>query len=131
MTYSKKLAAAAGLALALVSSTVALPAMAMQETQIEAAQTYDDATLTRFVAAAQDVNEVRLAYAPKVQAAENEADAKALAEEARAEMKEAVEAVEGMDVQTYIQIGEAARADKALAGRITEIAQGPQGAVAQ
>ncbi|WP_238547739.1 DUF4168 domain-containing protein [Meridianimarinicoccus roseus] len=123
MPYSKAFAAAAGLSLALAGGVAPFAALAQESAQAEAADRYDDATLERFVLAALEVGAVRQAYVPRVQGAANEEEARAIAEDARSEMQAAVEQVDGMSVDTYVEIGEAATDDEALAARITEIAQ--------
>jgi hypothetical protein len=93
-----------------------------QETQMEQAQFTDD-KLESFLDAAIEVQELTQSYTPRVQAAESEAEQQALVEEANAEIRGAVEDVEGITVEEYVAIGEAAQADPALAQRITAMAE--------
>jgi hypothetical protein len=93
-----------------------------QETQMEQAQFSED-KLDSFLDAALEVQTLTESYTPRVQAAENEAEQKALVEEANTAIRGAVEDVEGITIEEYIEIGEAAQADPALAQRITAMAQ--------
>jgi hypothetical protein len=127
MTFTSKLnrtATAIALGLALGMS----PAMyaTAQETGTTAAPapSYDDATLESFVTAAMEVSAVREDYTAQLQTATSEEAAQALVEDANDAMLAAVDAVEGMDVDTYVAIGEAAQQDEQLAARITEIVEG-------
>jgi len=121
-------ATAVALGLSTALAPVALPAALAQESGAEApAGEYTDEMLGKFVDAAMAVSAVRNEYAPQLQQAENEQAAQSLAEEAVTEMQAAVEAVDGIDVDTYTAIGEAAQNDEALAARITEIVQERQG----
>lgn len=87
---------------------------------------YNDETLGQFVEAAQAVSAVRQDYAGLVQRAESEAQAQAIVQEALVEMQSAIQEVDGMDVDTYTAIGEAAQTDQELAARITAIARDAQ-----
>lgn len=119
-------AAAIGLAFAPLAPALAQDTATddqmQQETQMEQAQFSDD-KLDSFLDAALEVQTLSESYTPRVQAAENEAEQKALVEEANTAIRGAVEDVEGITVEEYIQIGEAAQADPALAQRITAMAQ--------
>ena len=85
------------------------------------APSYDEATLERFVTAAMEVSAVREDYNTRLQDAESESEAESLVEDANTAMLDAVEAVDGMDVDTYVAIGEAAQQDPGLAARISEM----------
>ncbi len=124
MALGLSLAAAPGMAVMAQGTGGAVPAPAPTP-----APSYDDATLERFVTAAMDVSAVREDFSARLQTAESEEDAEALVEDANTAMLDAVEAVDGMDVETYVEIGEAAQVDPELATRISEIvdAQGNDG----
>lgn len=89
---------------------------------------FSDADLSSFVDAAMAVSDVRDTFIPQVQNADSEEAAQALAQEAVAEMREAVVETDGIDVETYMAIGEAAESDEGLAQRISAIVQDRQGA---
>lgn len=69
--------------------------------------------LTAFVTAAVEVAAVAETYDARIEAAD-EAERDALAQEAQVEMLEAVENTEGISVEQYVAIAEAARRDDAL-----------------
>ncbi|MWD26993.1 DUF4168 domain-containing protein [Aquicoccus sp. SCR17] len=87
---------------------------------------YTDEELETFVTAAMEISNVRRSYTPRIQSAETPEDQQALAEEAQSEMIAAIEAVEGMDVETFNEIGEAAQKDEDLSARIVEMARAQQ-----
>lgn len=125
----RALAVAFGFTAAL--SAASLPAQEAQtapdtipQTEPEAtASSYDDQKLTSFVDAALGVAEVRRDYAQRIEAAEDETAARELAQQASTEMRETVEQTEGITVDEYVEIGEAAQSDPALAERITMMVQ--------
>lgn len=133
MTSFKLFAASATMSLAMAFGLAPAVGYAQQAEQAapQAADSYDDTTLESFVLAALEVSAVRQEYVPRVQGAQSEEEAQSLAEDARVEMQAAVDAVDGMDVATYVQIGEAANSDEALAARISEIAEQVQERAAQ
>lgn len=119
---------AAAVSLALVPLAPALAqeteteGQTQQETQMEQAQITDD-KLESFLDAAIEVQTLTESYTPRVQAAESEDEQKALVEEANVQIRGAVEEVDGISIDEYIAIGEAAQSDPALAQRITAMAQ--------
>jgi hypothetical protein len=78
------------------------------------------AELQSFASAARAVFRVRQAYAPKVQSARSEMDARDFIVSAQKEMEEAIRR-EGMKVDRYNEILKLAQRDPALAGRIQEL----------
>jgi hypothetical protein len=78
------------------------------------------AELQSFARAARAVFRVRQAYAPKVQSARSEMDARDFIVSAQKEMEEAIRR-EGMKVDRYNEILKLAQRDPALAGRIQEL----------
>lgn len=121
----RRMTAAAALGLSMAVSPLAPIGAAAQDgqgTQAPAAR-YDDAMLARFVEAAVSVSEVRDSYGPRMAEVDTEDAARALAEEAVADMRDAVAAVPGIDIDTYMAIGSAAETDTEFAGRISDIAR--------
>ena len=59
--------------------------------------------------------------APQIQAAPNETDAQAMAQKANEEMRAAVAGTEGITVEEYQGIAEAAQADPQLMARLDEV----------
>jgi hypothetical protein len=82
---------------------------------------FSDAKLESFVVAAIAVDEKIQEWNPRIQAAQSEEEATQLREQASNEVLETINGTEGMSVDEYQQIGQAAQADPALAARITEI----------
>lgn len=76
-----------------------------------------DKELQRFARAAREVFRIRQAYAPKVQAASSEMNARDFIVAAEREMGNAIRH-EGLTVERYNEILRAAQRDSALAGRI-------------
>lgn len=125
MTWTNSLTRTAT-AVALGLTLAAAPGMAVvaqEADSIAPAPSYDDATLESFVTAAMEVSAVRADFTERLQAAATEEDAQALVEDANTAMLDAVESVDGMDVDTYVAIGEAAQQDTQLAARITELVE--------
>jgi Domain of unknown function (DUF4168) len=82
---------------------------------------FSDAKLESFVVAAIAVDEKIREWNPRIQAAQNEQEAAELREQASNEVLETIDGTEGMSVEEYQQIGQAAQADPELATRINEI----------
>ena len=112
------LAIAAGLGLAVPQA-----ALAQSEGQQQQAADYSDATLTSFVAAQEKIRTIMDDYAPKMQAAESEADRKELEKTVNDEIVAAVKATDGITLDRYVEIARAAREDKALYDRIVAMMQ--------
>lgn len=83
-------------------------------------QALSTAELQSFARAARAVFRVRQAFAPKVQSARSEMDARDFIVSAQKEMEEAIQR-EGMTVDRYNEILKLAQRDPALAGRIQEL----------
>src|SRR6056297_1942762 len=116
-TMTRHLAAAAtGLSLAL--APVALVPAFAQTAGTETETAITDETLTAFVMAALDVAEVNQSYQAELQAAPDEAAQQAVVQEAQAAMVAAVEETDGITVDEYISISQAAAADADLDARI-------------
>jgi hypothetical protein len=103
---------AAGLALAVSGSAWA-----------QAQSEFSDQQLESFVVAAIAIDGVIREWNPRIQAAENEEQAAQLREEANAELLETISKAEGITIDEYQEIGQAAQNDPELAARINEIYQ--------
>ncbi|SFA86835.1 protein of unknown function [Poseidonocella pacifica] len=79
---------------------------------------YSGEEIDAFAEAVIDVSEIRDQYAPQMQKAQNEQDQKAIVEEANAEMKAAIEAVDGISLDKYMAINRAATTDQDLNRKI-------------
>ena len=83
---------------------------------------FSDTDLQKFVAASQKVAVISQDYAPKLQEAEDPTEQQKVLEEADQKMISAVEK-EGISVDQFMMINQAAQQDPALAQRIQGIAQ--------
>jgi hypothetical protein len=110
----RKSVSAAALALALAASG---PARAQAQAE------FSDEQLESFVVAAVAVDELIRQWNPRIQGAENAEQAAELREQANAELVETITRTEGMTVEQYQAIGQAAQSDPDLAARINEIYQ--------
>lgn len=101
----------------------ALVAMTIAAAPVPAAAqaVYDEATLEAFVTAAITVEELIGAWTPRVQGAENEAQALEYQEQAKAEIDSAIEEIDGMSVDSYMGIMEAINSDQELRQRVQDI----------
>jgi hypothetical protein len=88
-----------------------------------AAEEYSDAKLQSFASAVIAVNAVIERWRPQIQAAPSDADKQQMAEQANEEMRAAVDGTEGMSVEEYQRIAQAAQADTALMARIDQVLQ--------
>jgi len=123
MTISDTLVAAA---LAALMTLGVAGAATAQETAPEprSESAISDDLLSAFVSAAINVSEVSASYRQQIDMAEDEATRQRLREEQTAAMVEAVEQTNGITVEEYVAIGEAAQADASLNQRITERLEG-------
>lgn len=115
MTFKTTLTAA------LLASGLALgsaPAVLAQEQPDGAALVQEDGKLDSFVMAAVAVDEVRNTYVTQLQTIEDEAEQQSLIQEANAAIVQAVEEAEGITLEEYVAIGEAAGADPEIAAQI-------------
>jgi Domain of unknown function (DUF4168) len=110
----RKTLSAAVLALALAASG---PAWAQTQTE------FTDQQLESFVVAALAVEELIRQWNPRIQGAENAEQAAQLREQASTELVDTINRTEGITVEEYQQIGQAAQGDPDLAARINEIYQ--------
>ena len=85
-----------------------------------AAEEYTDAKLQSFADAVLAVTAVIEQWRPQIQAAPNEADAQEMAQKANDEMRAAVSGTEGITVEEYQEIAQAAQADPQLMARIDQ-----------
>ena len=110
----RKVLSAAALALALAAS-----GSAWAQAQTE----FSDQQLESFVVAALAVDELIREWNPRIQDAENEAQAAQMREEANAELLETIAKTDGITIEQYQEIGRAAPSDPQLAARINALYQ--------
>ena len=87
------------------------------------AEEYSQAKLQSFASAVLAVNAIVEQWRPQIQAASSEADKQRMAEQANREMRAAVEGTEGMTVEEYQAIAQAAQADPQLMARLDQVFQ--------
>lgn len=115
MTFKTNLAAI--LSAAVLAFAAPVVAQESQPAQI-AAEDVTDAQVEAFVDAILAVEQVRDEYGAPIQAAEDEAAQQKLVEEANEAAFAAVDAVENMDVDTYVAIANAAGDNEELNQRV-------------
>ena len=86
-----------------------------------AAEEYSQAKLQSFASAVLAVNAIVEQWRPQIKGASSEADKQRMAEQANQEMRAAVEGTEGMTVEEYQAIAQAAQADPQLMARLDEV----------
>jgi hypothetical protein len=86
-----------------------------------AAEEYSQGKLQSFASAVLAVNAIVEQWRPQIQAASSEEDRQRMAEQANQEMRAAVEGTEGMTVEEYQAIAQAAQADPQLMARLDQI----------
>ncbi|NNU80209.1 DUF4168 domain-containing protein [Halovulum dunhuangense] len=114
MTIRNTLSAAA------LATGIAFGPIAAAGVMAQDAGSYGDAEITSFVMAALDVEEVRAAYQPRLQAATEEAEQLELIEQANQEMVQAIENADGITVEEYLEISDAMQIDPEMNARINE-----------
>ena len=86
-----------------------------------AQEAFTDAKLQSFASAVVAVNAIVERWRPQIQAAPSEADKQRMAEQANQEMRAAVEGTEGLSVEEYQAIAQAAQGDPQLMARIDKV----------
>jgi Domain of unknown function (DUF4168) len=114
----KKVLLTAVLAFALATSG---PVWAQAEPQ------FSDQQLESFVIAALAVDQLIREWNPRIQAAEDDAEAAQLRDQATGELAAAIARTDGITVEQYQEIGRAAQADPDLKARIDAIYQEKSG----
>lgn len=105
----------------LLSCLVAALFMALAAQAASAAEEYSQAKLQSFADAVLAVNAIVEQWRPQIQAAASEADRQRMAEQANEEMRAAVEGTDGMTVEEYQAIAQAAQADPQLMARLDQM----------
>ena len=88
-----------------------------------AGEEYSDSKLQSFADAVLAVNAIVEQWRPQIQAAPSESDAEKMAQQANEEMRAAVAGTEGITVEEYQEIAQAAQADPQLMARIDQVIQ--------
>lgn len=100
---------------------VALSLVVMAGGAAYAQTQYDEAKLESFVTAALAVNQLVEQWAPRIQNAQSEAEAADLREQANGELVAAIEQTDGITIDEYRAISQAAQNDPALMAQISEM----------
>lgn len=121
---------ATGIALAQTEEMPA-PEAPMEQMQPPAQADYTEETLQSFAVAFLQVDEINRNYTPRLQEAGSPEEQQQIQQEASQEMVTAVENTDGISVQEYTSIMQAAQVDPDLAQRLTQyIGAASQGAPA-
>jgi hypothetical protein len=86
-----------------------------------AQEAFTDAKLHSFASAVIAVNTIVERWRPQIQAAPSDADKQRMAEQANQEMRAAVEGTEGLSVEEYQAIAQAAQGDAQLMARLDKV----------
>jgi hypothetical protein len=86
-----------------------------------AAEEYSDAKLQSFASAVLAVNAIVEQWRPQIEAASSDAEKQQMAAQANEEMRAAVDGTEGMSVEEYQKIAQAAQGDATLMARIDKV----------
>ncbi|MBN7784592.1 DUF4168 domain-containing protein [Ponticoccus gilvus] len=89
----------------------------------EATADFSDAELQSFVEAASEIAEIRQEFAAQIQGAQDGETVKELQEQALTEMRAAIDATDGIDVEQYNAIGAASQSDSEVNERLTAMMQ--------
>jgi hypothetical protein len=114
-------------AIALALATAPMVTLTAQGAAAQGAESYSSEELDIFTDALLEVAEVRQKYTPMLQGAENEEKEASIVEEANQEIMQVIEETDGMSVDRYTEIAQAANEDQELNQRIIERVQSMEG----
>ncbi len=112
MRFDRRAGRALALGLVLALST---PSIALAQAQ------FPSEKLDSFVAAAISVEQLIQEWSPKIEGAADQQAAESLRQQANEELAQAIERTDGITVDEYRQIAQAARTDPGLSQRLQEI----------
>lgn len=108
---------------------LAVTALSAQSAAAQSAADYSGEQIEAFTVAYLEVMDLREQYVPQLEAAESEDEQSAIIEEANAEIVDAIEGTDGLTLEDYEAIAEAAAEDQDLQARIvTRMEEMDQGA---
>ena len=122
MSFQKTLTASTT-AIALALAAAPMTVFTAQSVAAQEAGEYSEQELDAFTSALLEVASVRDKYTPLLQSAETEEQKTAIVEEANAEITEVIETTDGMTMDSYLEIAQAASEDEALNQRIVKRVQ--------
>ncbi|MFO7920223.1 MAG: DUF4168 domain-containing protein [Nioella sp.] len=114
-------------AIALALATAPMVAVTAQSAAAQSESSYSSEELDIFTNALLEVAEVRQKYTPQLQSAESEDDEMAIVEEANEEIMQVIEDTDGITVDRYTEIAQAASEDQELNQRIIKRVQSMEG----
>lgn len=114
-------------AIALALASAPMVAVTSQSAAAQSAETFTSEELDIFTNALLEVAEVREKFTPRLQSAENEEEEAAIVEEANQEIMQVIEDADGITVDRYTEIAQAANEDQELNQRIIERVQSMDG----
>lgn len=116
-----KMTAAVAFAVAAVTMPAGLALAADEKPKATAPKSnFSEKRLNDFAAAAKEVFAIRQKYAPKFEAAGNDADKKEIVQQARGEMEQAIKG-KGLTIEQYNEVLVAAKDDQALADKLGKL----------
>lgn len=110
-------------AIALAFAAAPMAMVTAQTAAAQSAESYSAEELDIFSNALLGVAEVREKYTPLLQSAKTEDQQAAIVEEANAEIKQVIEDTDGITLDRYIEISQAASEDQGLNQRIVKRVQ--------
>ncbi|ARE83934.1 conserved exported hypothetical protein [Roseovarius sp. EC-HK134] len=122
MSFHKTLTASTA-ALALALAAAPMTVFTAQSAVAQEAAEYSGDQLDAFTSALIEVASVREKYTPLLQSAETEDQQTAIIKEANAEITDVIETTDGITMDSYLEIAQAASQDQALNQRIIKRVQ--------
>lgn len=110
-------------AIALAFAAAPMAMVTAQSAAAQSAESYSAEELDIFTNALLEVAEVRQKYTPLLQSAETEDQQAAIVEEANAEITQVIEETDGITLDRYTEISQAASEDQGLNQRIVKRVQ--------
>lgn len=107
-------------AIALAFAATPMAMVTAQSAAAQSAESYSAEELDIFTTALLEVAEVREKYTPVLQSAETEDQQAAIVEEANAEITQVIEETDGITLDRYTEISQAASEDQGLNQRIVK-----------
>jgi len=114
-------------AIALALATAPMVTLTAQGAAAQSAESYSSEELDIFTDALLEVAQVRQKFTPQLQSAETEDEEAAIVEEANAEIMQVIEDTDGISVDRYTEIAQAASEDQELNQRIIKRVQSADG----
>jgi len=114
-------------AIALALASAPMVTLTAQSAAAQSESSYSSEELDIFTDALLEVAQVRQKFTPQLQSAETEDEEAAIVEEANAEIMQVIEDTDGISVDRYTEIAQAASEDQELNQRIIKRVQSADG----